>query len=64
IDIDVGSFALARGLASTALSCLSSLITDTAFVIQANTTDELPELLCGATRLNHVDVSRAIWANA
>ncbi|KAL8204734.1 hypothetical protein R6Q57_010357 [Mikania cordata] len=60
LDIDVGSFALARGLASTALSCFSSLIAETAFVIQANTVDELPEQLYGASRLNHLDVSKAL----
>nr|XP_043611883.1 protein ENHANCED DISEASE RESISTANCE 2-like [Erigeron canadensis] len=58
LDIDVGSSALARGLAGTALSCFSSLIVETGFVIQANTRDELPEQLYGAARLNHVDVSR------
>ncbi|KAI3826488.1 hypothetical protein L1987_00536 [Smallanthus sonchifolius] len=57
LDIDVWSFALARGLASTALSCFSSLITETAF---ANTEDELPEQLYGASRLNHLDVSKAL----
>ncbi|XP_024984205.1 protein ENHANCED DISEASE RESISTANCE 2-like [Cynara cardunculus var. scolymus] len=63
IDIDVGSSTLARGLATTALSCFSNLISETAFVIQANTPDELPEHLYGASRLNHLDVSRAFWTN-
>ncbi|KAL4560896.1 hypothetical protein LXL04_033052 [Taraxacum kok-saghyz] len=62
-DIDVGSSALARGVASTAMSCFTSLISETAFVIQANTRDELPEHLYGATRLNYLDVSKALWAN-
>ncbi|KAJ9559020.1 hypothetical protein OSB04_013634 [Centaurea solstitialis] len=63
IDIDVASSTLARGLASTALSCFSSLISETAFVLQANTPDELPEHLYGASRLNYLDVSKACWAN-
>ncbi|GJZ45393.1 enhanced disease resistance 2-like protein [Tanacetum coccineum] len=63
LDIDVGSSALARGVASTALSCFNSIICETAFVIQANTPDELPEHLFGATRLNYVDVSKAFQAN-
>ncbi|KAI3511793.1 hypothetical protein L1887_18951 [Cichorium endivia] len=62
-DIDVGSSALARGVASTALSCFTSLISETAFVLQANTRYELPEHLYGATRLNYLDVSKAFWAN-
>ncbi|KAI3696951.1 hypothetical protein L6452_29606 [Arctium lappa] len=63
IDIDVGSSTLARGLISTAMSCFSNLISETAFVIQANTPDELPEHLYGASRLNYLDVSKACWAN-
>ncbi|XP_023738125.1 protein ENHANCED DISEASE RESISTANCE 2 [Lactuca sativa] len=62
-DIDVGSSTLARGVASTCLSYFSSLISETAFVIQANTQDELPEHLYGASRLNYLDVSKAFWAN-
>ncbi|KAK1411957.1 hypothetical protein QVD17_32845 [Tagetes erecta] len=60
LDIDIGSFALARGLASTALSCFSILIAESAFVIQANTADELPEQVYGAYRLHHLDVSKAV----
>nr|GFB47749.1 protein enhanced disease resistance 2-like [Tanacetum cinerariifolium] len=50
MDIDVGSSATARMVAGKTFSCFSSLIIDTAFVIQANTQDELPEQLFGAFR--------------
>ncbi|PWA96962.1 hypothetical protein CTI12_AA034290 [Artemisia annua] len=63
LDIDVRSSALARGIASTALSCFNNIISETAFVIQANKQDELPEHLYGATRLNYLDVSKAFQAN-
>ncbi|XP_076887154.1 protein ENHANCED DISEASE RESISTANCE 2-like [Bidens hawaiensis] len=63
MDIDVGSSALARGLAVKTFSCFSSIIIDFAFVIQANTRDELPENLLGACRLSHLDLSKAVWAN-
>ncbi|KAJ0729255.1 putative pleckstrin domain, START domain, protein ENHANCED DISEASE RESISTANCE 2 [Helianthus annuus] len=63
VDIDVGSSACARGLAGKTFSCFNNLITDTAFVIQANTRDELPEHLLGTCRLSHLDVSKAVWVN-
>ncbi|KAK9078528.1 hypothetical protein SSX86_002585 [Deinandra increscens subsp. villosa] len=63
MDIDVGSSACARGVAGKTFSCFSNLIIDTAFVIQANTRDELPEHVLGACRLSYLDVSKAVWAN-
>lgn len=63
MDIDVGSSACARGFASKTFSCFTSLIIEIAFVIQANTGEELPEHLFGAFRLNYLDVSKACWAN-
>ncbi|KAL7612704.1 hypothetical protein Lser_V15G08016 [Lactuca serriola] len=63
MDVDVGSSALARGLASKTFSCFSNLIIEIAFVIQANTRDELPEHVGGAFRLSHLDMCKAIWAN-
>lgn len=63
MDIDVGSSATARVVAGKTFSCFSSLIIDIAFVIQANTREELPEQLFGAFRLSHLDISKAVWAN-
>ncbi|XP_024986550.1 protein ENHANCED DISEASE RESISTANCE 2-like [Cynara cardunculus var. scolymus] len=63
MDVDVGSSAFARGLASKTFSCFTSLIIEIAFVLQANTGEELPEHLFGAFRLNYLDISKACWAN-
>ncbi|KAL4576952.1 hypothetical protein LXL04_013053 [Taraxacum kok-saghyz] len=59
LDVDVGSSACARGLASKTFSCFTNLIIEIAFVIQANTREELPEHLCGSYRLSHLDLSKA-----
>nr|XP_043634410.1 protein ENHANCED DISEASE RESISTANCE 2-like isoform X2 [Erigeron canadensis] len=63
MDIDVGSSAAARLIAGKTFSCFTSLIIEVAFVIQANTRDELPEHLLGACRMSYLDVSKAVWAN-
>ncbi|KAJ9540440.1 hypothetical protein OSB04_026946 [Centaurea solstitialis] len=63
MDVDVGSSAVARGLASKTFSCFTSLIIEIAFVLQANTEEELPEHLFGAFRVNYLDISKACWAN-
>lgn len=63
MDVDVGSSASARVVAGKTFSCFSSLIIETAFTIQANTRDELPERLFGACRLTYLDISKAVCAN-
>ncbi|GAB2276766.1 hypothetical protein Dimus_011482 [Dionaea muscipula] len=60
LGIDVGSSTVARGVVSLVLGYLNNLIIEMAFLIQANTQDELPEFLLGTCRLNHLDASKAV----
>ncbi|XP_076912469.1 protein ENHANCED DISEASE RESISTANCE 2-like [Bidens hawaiensis] len=60
LDIDVGSSTVARGVVNLVLGYLNNLIVEMAFLIQANTEDELPESLLGTCRLNHMDTAKAV----
>ncbi|CAH9096943.1 unnamed protein product [Cuscuta epithymum] len=63
LGVDVGSSTVARGVVGLVLGCLNNLVIEMAFLIQANTTDELPEYLIGTCRLNHLDASKAVPLN-
>ncbi|GAB2286846.1 hypothetical protein Dimus_035755 [Dionaea muscipula] len=60
LGIDVGSSTVARGVVNLVLGYLNNLVIEMAFLIQANTQEELPELLLGTCRLNHLDASKAV----
>ncbi|PRQ33532.1 putative protein ENHANCED DISEASE RESISTANCE 2, PH domain, START [Rosa chinensis] len=60
LGIDIGSSTVARGVVSLVLGYLNNLVIEMAFLIQANTPEELPEYLLGTCRLNHLDASKAI----
>ncbi|XP_073021825.1 protein ENHANCED DISEASE RESISTANCE 2-like isoform X1 [Primulina eburnea] len=60
LGIDIGSSTVARGVVSLVLGYLNNLVIEMAFLIQANTPEELPEYLIGTCRLNHLDVSKSI----
>ncbi|KAF7811807.1 protein ENHANCED DISEASE RESISTANCE 2-like [Senna tora] len=62
LDIDVGSSTVARGVANLVLGYLNNLVIEMAFLIQANTQEELPEVLLGTCRFNHLDVSKSVMA--
>ncbi|XP_057979622.1 protein ENHANCED DISEASE RESISTANCE 2-like [Malania oleifera] len=62
LGINVGSSTVARGVVSLVLGYLNNLVIEMAFLIQANTQDELPEFLLGTCRLNHLDASKAAVA--
>ncbi|KAM6582719.1 hypothetical protein CsatB_009721 [Cannabis sativa] len=64
VEVDVASSTVARGVANLVLGYLSNLVIEMAFLIQANTEDELPEVLLGTCRLNHLDVSKAVLSNS
>ncbi|KAH1139327.1 Protein ENHANCED DISEASE RESISTANCE 2-like [Glycine soja] len=64
IDIDVGSSTVARGVASLVLGYLNNLVVEMAFLVQGSTPDELPEVLLGTCRLNHMDASKAFLVNS
>ncbi|XP_038885656.1 protein ENHANCED DISEASE RESISTANCE 2-like [Benincasa hispida] len=60
VEIDVGSSTVARGVVSLVLGYLNNLVIEMAFVIQGNTQEELPEVLLGTCRLNHLDVAKSL----
>ncbi|KAG9445613.1 hypothetical protein H6P81_011741 [Aristolochia fimbriata] len=60
IDVDVGSSTVARGVVSLVLGYLNNLVIEMAFLLQANTDEELPEALLGTCRINHLDASKSV----
>ncbi|KAL7198192.1 hypothetical protein ACSBR2_020668 [Camellia fascicularis] len=60
LGIDIGSSTVARGVVSLVIGYLNNLVIEMAFLIQANTHEELPEHLLGTCRLNHLDLSKAV----
>ncbi|EXB51750.1 hypothetical protein L484_002655 [Morus notabilis] len=62
LEIDVGSSTVARGVVSLVLGYLNNLVIEMAFLIQGNTEEELPEVLLGTCRLNHLDASKSVQA--
>ncbi|XP_030535297.1 protein ENHANCED DISEASE RESISTANCE 2 isoform X2 [Rhodamnia argentea] len=60
IDVDVGSSTVASVVLGIVIGVMTTLEFDMAFLVQANTTDELPEELIGAVRVSHIELSSAI----
>lgn len=60
LGVDIGSSTVARGVVSLVLGYLNNLVIEMAFLVQANTPEELPEYLIGTCRLNHLDVSKSV----
>lgn len=60
IDVDIGSSTVANGVLGLVVGVITTLVVDMAFLVQANTTDELPERLIGAVRVSHIELSSAI----
>ncbi|KDP45908.1 hypothetical protein JCGZ_15468 [Jatropha curcas] len=50
---------LQRGVVNLVLGYLNNLVIEMAFLIQAETEEELPEFL-GACRLNHLDAAKSV----
>jgi hypothetical protein len=60
LDVDIGSSSVARGVVNLVVGYLSKLVIELAFLIQANTEEELPEYLLGTCRLINLDVAKAV----
>jgi len=60
VDVDIGSSAVANGVLGLVFGVITTLVVDMAFLIQANTYDELPEQLLGAARLSNIEPSAAV----
>jgi hypothetical protein len=63
IDIDIGSSTVANGVLGLVIGVITSLVVEMAFLVQANTPEELPERLIGAVRVSHIELSSAIVPN-
>ncbi|CAM6098198.1 unnamed protein product [Calypogeia fissa] len=59
IDVDIGSSVIANGLLHLALGYVTSVAVDLAFLIEAQTEEELPERLLGAVRVAHMELDGA-----
>ncbi|KAH6760887.1 ENHANCED DISEASE RESISTANCE 2 [Perilla frutescens var. hirtella] len=60
VDVDIGSSTVANGVLGLVIGVITTLVVDMAFLVQANSTDELPERLIGAVRVSHIELSSAI----
>ncbi|KAK9067859.1 hypothetical protein SSX86_011970 [Deinandra increscens subsp. villosa] len=60
VDVDIGSSTVANGVLGLVVGVITSLVVDMAFLVQANTADELPERLIGAVRISHLELKSAI----
>ncbi|AQK61261.1 Protein ENHANCED DISEASE RESISTANCE 2 [Zea mays] len=60
VDVDIGSSAVANGVLGIVFGVVTTLVVDMAFLIQANTYEELPEQVIGAARLAHVEPATAV----
>ncbi|TKY68547.1 ENHANCED DISEASE RESISTANCE 2 [Spatholobus suberectus] len=60
LRVNIGTSTVARGVVSLVLGYLNHLVIEMAFLIQANTREELPEFLLGTCHLNHLDASKSV----
>ncbi|KAK9218349.1 hypothetical protein WN943_006986 [Citrus x changshan-huyou] len=60
INVDIGSSTVANGVLGLVIGVITTLVVDVAFLVQANTTDELPERLIGAVRVSHIELKSAV----
>ncbi|KAH7441706.1 hypothetical protein KP509_03G050000 [Ceratopteris richardii] len=59
IDVDVSSSALANAILHLALGYVNSVSVDMAFLIEAQTEEELPERILGAVRISQIEMASA-----
>jgi hypothetical protein len=57
VDVDCNSTPAAGRIVSLVKSYCRSLVVDLAFVLEAQTADELPERVLGGVRMLHIDLS-------
>ena len=60
VSIDCNSAPAAGRGVSLVKSYAKTLVVDLAFVVEAKTTEELPEMVVGCGRLSHIDLDDAI----
>jgi len=59
LDVDVGSSSVARNVCGLAIGYSKAIVVDMGVCLQGNEESELPEIMMGACRCNHVDMSLA-----
>ena len=59
IDVDVTSNAVAKYSTSIAIGACSMVVVDMGFCLQGENDDELPEVLMGCVKCDHIDISTA-----
>ncbi|KAJ7566864.1 hypothetical protein O6H91_02G122100 [Diphasiastrum complanatum] len=59
VDVNMGSSGVVRGVMSMVFGYVTALVVDMAFLIRAETEDELPECLLGAVRCSRLKIGAA-----
>eukprot|EP00897_Mesotaenium_endlicherianum_P005327 jgi/Mesen1/4822/ME000243S03996 len=60
VDVNMGSSSVVRGVMGLVFGYITMLVVDMAFLIKADSEEELPERLIGAVRCSHIDLAAAV----
>jgi hypothetical protein len=60
VDVDIGSSMVASAIVHLAIGYITTITVDLAFLIEAQTEEELPEKLLGTIRLKKLDLTAAV----
>jgi len=63
IDVDIAYSGIASTVVHLALSSVTSVCVDMAFVVESQSDEELPERLVGAIRIQHIELSSALYVD-
>ncbi|KAG0586121.1 hypothetical protein KC19_2G065900 [Ceratodon purpureus] len=61
LDVDIGSSSVAKGVVNLVIGYVTKLVLEMAFLVQANTEEELPEKLLGTVRISNLDMQKAVF---
>lgn len=61
VDVDIGSSYTAATVVNMVSGVTKSVIVDMGIVLEGKTPQELPESLLGTVRLDHLDLSKAVY---
>jgi hypothetical protein len=60
LDIDIGSSSVAKGVVNLVSGYVTKLVLEMAFLIQANTEEELPEKLLGTVCISNLEMGKSV----